>query len=83
MYLLLIAHRDLRMSAQKVMQCRRAGFLRTGQNEIELLNLFRLPPPHRLESRTDNRFAQLMSQKTRDRIEIVDLFCNAKAGSLS
>jgi hypothetical protein len=30
MYLLLIAHADIGMSAQKVMQRRRAGFLRAG-----------------------------------------------------
>ena len=35
---LLIAHADIGMSAQKVMQRRRAGFLRPGQNEVEPLN---------------------------------------------
>ena len=60
------------------MQCCRAGFLRTGQNEIEPLNLSRLRSPHRHESRTDNRIAQLMFQKTGDRTEMIDLFCNAK-----
>jgi hypothetical protein len=35
---LLIAHADVGMSAQKVVERRGAGFLRTGQNEVESLN---------------------------------------------
>ena len=57
------------------MQCRRAGFLRTGQNEIEKFDPSRLGLPHRHESRTANCFAQLISQKS-GRADIVDLFCN-------
>ena len=56
------------------MQRGRARFLCTDQNEIEPVNLSRLRPPHRHESRTDNRIAQLMFQKTRGCTEIVDLF---------
>ena len=40
---LLIAHADVGMSAQKVMQRRRAGLLRAGQNEVESVNLFATP----------------------------------------
>ena len=64
------------------MQCRRAGFLRAGQNEIESLDLSRLRPPHRHESRTANRIAQLISQKS-GKADIVDLFVTPKVGSLS
>ncbi len=35
MHFLLVAHGDVRVLAQKIMQRGRAGFLRTGQNEIE------------------------------------------------
>ncbi len=44
---LLIAHADVRMSAQKIMQRRRAGFLRAGKNEVEPLNFATLGPKHR------------------------------------
>ena len=57
------------------MQRSRAGFLRAGQNEIQPLDLSRLGPPHRHESRTANPIAQLIFQK-RGHTEIVDLFCN-------
>ena len=43
---LLVAHADVGMSAQKVVQRRRAGFLRTGQNEIEPLNFAALASKH-------------------------------------
>ena len=43
---LLIAHADVRMSAQKIMQRRRAGLLRPGQNKIEPLNFSTLGPKH-------------------------------------
>ncbi len=46
MDLLLIAHADVRMSAQKVMQRGRAGLLRAGQNEVEPLNFATLGPKH-------------------------------------
>ena len=59
------------------MQCGRAGFLRSGQNEIEPLDLSRLRSPHRHESRTANRIAQLISQKS-GCADLVDLFCNAE-----
>jgi hypothetical protein len=59
------------------MQRRRAALLRTGQNEIEPLDLSRLRLPHRHESRTANRIAQLISQKS-GCAGIVDLFCNAE-----
>ena len=35
---LLVTHADVGMPAQKIMQRGRAGFLRTGQNEIEPLD---------------------------------------------
>jgi hypothetical protein len=57
------------------MQCCRAGFLGAGQNEIQPLDLSRLRPPHRHESRTVNGIAQLISQKS-GCADIVDLFCN-------
>lgn len=43
------------------MQRCRAGFLRTGQNEIEPLDFSRFSHPHRHESRTADRIAQLIS----------------------
>ena len=46
---LLVAHAYVGMSAQKIMQRRRPGFLRTGQNEIEPLNFPTLGPKHRKE----------------------------------
>lgn len=57
------------------MQCCRAGFLCAGQNKIQPLDLSRLGPPHRHESRTADHIAQLISQKS-GRADIVDLFCN-------
>ena len=47
MHLLLVAHGDVRMPAQEIMQRRRAGFLRTGQNEIEPVNFAALSSKHR------------------------------------
>ena len=44
-----------------------------GQNEIQALDLSRLGPPHRHESRTANPIAQLIFQK-RGHTEIVDLY---------
>ena len=61
------------------MQRSRAGFLRAGQYEIQSLDLARLGPPHRHESRTGNPIAQLISQKT-GHTDIVDLFCNFDIG---
>ncbi|PYI72283.1 MAG: hypothetical protein DMF08_06525 [Verrucomicrobia bacterium] len=49
MYFLLIAHADVRMPAQKVVQRRRAGLLRAGQNKVEPLNFATLDPKHRWE----------------------------------
>jgi hypothetical protein len=46
MNFLLIAHAYVRMSAQKVMQRRRAGFLRAGKYEVEPLNSATLGPKH-------------------------------------
>ena len=43
---LLVAHADVRMSAQKVMQRRRARLLRAGQNKVEPLNFATLGPKH-------------------------------------
>ena len=43
---LLVARADVGMSAQRVVQRRRAGFLRTGQNEIEPLNFAALASKH-------------------------------------
>jgi hypothetical protein len=43
---LLVAHADVRMSAQKVMQRRRARFLRAGKNEVESLNFATLAAEH-------------------------------------
>src|SRR5947207_13572765 len=47
MYFLLIAHADVRMPAQKVVQLRRAGLFRAGQNKVEPLNFATLDPKHR------------------------------------
>ena len=55
---LLIAHGDVWVPAQEVMQRRRPGFLRAGQNEIEPLNFATLCPEHRHQSRTTDRFTQ-------------------------
>ena len=44
--LLLVAHADIRMFAQKIMQRRSAGFLRTSDNEIEPLNLATVGAKH-------------------------------------
>jgi hypothetical protein len=43
---LLVAHAYVGMSAQKVMQRRRAGFLRASQNKVEPLNFATLGPKH-------------------------------------
>jgi hypothetical protein len=43
---LLVAHADVRMSAQKVMQRRRARLLRAGKNEVESLNFATLAAEH-------------------------------------
>ncbi len=59
------------------MQRCRAGLLRAGQNELQPLDLSRLGPPHRHESRTASRIAQSISQKN-GHTDIVDLFCNAQ-----
>jgi len=45
---LLVAHGNVRVPAQEIMQRRRPGFLRPGQNEIQTLNLFGLGTPHNL-----------------------------------
>ena len=61
------------------MQRGRAGFLRAGQNELQLLDLSRLGSPHRHESRTSNQVAQSASLKQKARSTAnVDLFCNRK-----
>jgi hypothetical protein len=44
---LLIAHADIGMSAQKIVQRCCAGFLRAGQNEIEPLDFATPSPKHR------------------------------------
>jgi len=44
---LLIAHADIGMSAQKVVQGCGAGFLRAGENEIELSDFATPGPKHR------------------------------------
>ncbi len=46
MNFLLIAHADVGMSTQRVMQRRRAGLLRAGQNKVEPLNFATLGPKH-------------------------------------
>ena len=46
MNFLLVAHADVGMSAQKIMQRRRAGFLRAGQNKVEPLNFSTPAPKH-------------------------------------
>src|SRR5690349_17560434 len=46
MDLLFVAHADIRMFAQKIMQCRSAGFLRTSDNEIEPLNFATVGAKH-------------------------------------
>jgi hypothetical protein len=38
MYFLLVAHRDVGVLAQEVVQCRGPGFLRASENEIEPLD---------------------------------------------
>jgi hypothetical protein len=44
---LLIAHANVGMSVQKVMEGCRSGFLRSGQNEVEPVNPFTtLGPKH-------------------------------------
>src|SRR5215831_14127961 len=45
--LLLVAHADIWMFVQEIMQRRGAGFLRTGENESEPLNFVTLGPKHR------------------------------------
>src|SRR5919106_3988862 len=47
MYLLLVAHGDVRMLRQKIMKRCCAGFLCAGQNEIEPLDLSSLQLKHR------------------------------------
>src|SRR5215831_18615266 len=47
MDLLLVTHRDVWMSAQKIMQRRCPGFLRAGENEIEPLNFATPGSKHR------------------------------------
>ena len=49
--LLLVAHADIRMFAQKIMQRRGTGFLRTGDDEIEQLNLATPGSKHRHRAR--------------------------------
>src|SRR5215469_7139459 len=44
---LLVTHRDVRMTAQKIMQRRCPGFLRASENEIEPLN-FAMPGSNHL-----------------------------------
>jgi hypothetical protein len=44
---LLIAQTDVRMSAQKVVQRRRAGLLRARQNKVEPVNFATPGPKHR------------------------------------
>ncbi len=77
MHFLLIAHRNLRVSAQKIVQRCRARFLSPGKNEIQPLDLSRLSRPHRHESRAATLIAQLISQRS-GRDHIVDLFCNSE-----
>src|ERR687891_1480299 len=47
MYLLLVAHGDVRMLRQKIMKRRCAGFLCASQNEIEPLDLSSVQLKHR------------------------------------
>src|SRR5581483_5994503 len=68
MYFLLIAHRDLRMSAQKVMQCRRSGFLRAGKNKIELLDF--TPPGSKHERKLFKREGLARRQYLYSRIAV-------------
>ena len=66
------------------MQRGRTGFLGAGQNEVQSLNLSRLAFPHRHQSRTANRIAQLISAYARTRrADIVELFVTARFGCLS
>jgi hypothetical protein len=67
------------------MQCCRAGFLRTGQNEIEPLDFSGLGPPHRHESRTADRIAQLISvQVTKaGALTLPIFFVTSRFGSMS
>jgi hypothetical protein len=60
MHFLLIAHRDVWMFYQEIVQCRCSRFLRACQNEIESLDFSCLGSKHRAghKSRTVNRFAQ-------------------------
>src|SRR5262245_44086377 len=60
MYFLLIAHADVGMSAQKVMQRCGAGFLRTGQDEVEAANLFAAPGPKHYSKCKRNFHVQAM-----------------------
>src|SRR5581483_723924 len=64
MYFLLVAHGDLRVSTQNIMQGRGAGFLSAGQNEIQAVNFFWLASPHPHESRTARGITQSILRKT-------------------
>jgi hypothetical protein len=57
---LLVAHRDVRMLCEKIVQRRCSRFLRARYNEIESLDFSCLGSKHRAghKSRTVNRFAQ-------------------------
>src|SRR4029079_6043995 len=60
----------------------RGGHLRAGQNERQPLDLSRLGPPHRHESRTASRIAQSISQKKATPIFSI-FFLTLKFGFLS
>jgi hypothetical protein len=52
---LLIAHADIGMSAEKVVQRCCAGFLRAGQNEIQSPNFATLGPKHQSKCKRNLR----------------------------
>ena len=53
--LLLVAHANIWMFVQEIMQRRGAGFLRTGENEIEPLDFATLGPKHRGNVHAESR----------------------------
>ena len=60
---LLIAHAYIGVSPQKVMQRRRARFLRAGQNEIESLNFVTLRSKHHDECKQNFRPGAIVFRK--------------------